>query len=442
MAQSFSRRNFLELSAGAAVGSGLVTPVLGKATAFQQINPAIPNSRTVCCIDENMVTNPSSSGTFSAQNGAVATETVYANMDAMAMMLAGKSSASEAWGTIFQRGAKQWSELKVAIKVNCQVEKGTAHAAVIGGVCKGLVGLGVSASNIQIYDGSTNAQAASNIGGIYGPYIGAGKPIPAGVSAVKSSLSGQVTSFIADGSTDILISLANNKGHTFGSLGYVTLTMKNHYGTYSPFIYGSHNSMSNLISTSKRDDLVGGNPPRQQLCIVDSLWGSTPHDNWASYDRCPSCLVMGTLSSVVDYVTIKKVREPIMNMSAHPADPVNKMLSEFDVSASDVDAQYAEINGGMVNTVSRNADRTQFVSLHVPSTGGAVVFSVAAGEQYKLTITTLEGRIVRTFDGIAGPGQRMLWDGKDVKGRLCAHGTYALRCVSGREIQSATVQFR
>jgi len=168
MPHNLGRREFLEISAGttgAVLASGIVPQAFAARSAFREINTAIPNSRVVCCIDEGMVTNPSASGTFSAQNDAIDTDAVYTNMDAMAMALAGKSSASEAWGTIFQPGGKQWSELRVAIKVNCQVEKGTAHAAVIGGVCRGLVGLGVSASNIWIYDGSTNAQAADNISG-------------------------------------------------------------------------------------------------------------------------------------------------------------------------------------------------------------------------------------------------------------------------------------
>ena len=459
MSHELSRRRFLELStatAGAVAGSGLATPALGKTAAFRQINPAIPNSKVVCCIDPGMVTKPSAVFPFSAQVDAVDNARVQTNMDGMAMALTGKTTAGEAWATIFRRGSKEWSQIKVAIKVNCQADQTSATPSVIGGVCRGLIGLGVKPANIFFYDGSTNAQAATSIESQYAPFIGAGKPIPAGVKAVRSSLTrdaqgrvGQITTFIADGSTDIVINLANNKGHTFVGVGCVTLTMKNHYGTYHPAIYTDHDKIDNLILTSKRDDLVGGDPPRQQLCIVDSLWAVAARNNFSAYDKCPSCILMGTVSGVVDYVTVKKIRGPIMGCpdtdgTRNWGVVVPEFIKGFDVTATDVEAQYTQIGRVGADASGRGGAGSDAheVSIHVVSDGAFVTFPVAAGTPYRIAIATLDGRTMRTFAGTGGPGQRSLWDGKDETGRRCARGTYAVQCASAGRVQASTLQLR
>ena len=73
-----------------------------------------------------MVTgNPKKWNTIADQNELTVVDKIQANIDNMAMNLAQKGSAKEAWATIFQKpDSKEWSEVKVAIKVNCKTRSG------------------------------------------------------------------------------------------------------------------------------------------------------------------------------------------------------------------------------------------------------------------------------------------------------------------------------
>jgi len=121
-----------------------------------QINPAIDNKRVICCHDTNMLTGNPTNGSFTGQNDAVNANLVVSNMDQMAMQLAQKTAAADAWSTIFQKPAsKTWADTKVAIKTNAI--GGTKREPSQGGDyqedlrCAGGP-LGVQPANIVVYD--------------------------------------------------------------------------------------------------------------------------------------------------------------------------------------------------------------------------------------------------------------------------------------------------
>src|SRR5512138_1611258 len=128
------RRDFIKLTTAGAAGLMLARP--GRALAAWpasgklQINPAIDNMKVVACVDPAMMKSKPSSMKVAAINTASDYARIKANMDAMAMELAGKGCPEDAWKTIF-RSSKPWADTLVAVKVNAGSEGCIARLAVL-----------------------------------------------------------------------------------------------------------------------------------------------------------------------------------------------------------------------------------------------------------------------------------------------------------------------
>ncbi len=339
--EPISRRNFVKttlISAGGILAAG--QPVFSGSNSTTQayfpgmvVNPDIDNLRVVCGVNKAMVSGAPSGWSMTGQNSVVNGAEVDRTLDASVMSLASKVNAADAWKTIFRKPeSKNWDTVKAAIKVNC-IGYNHPRLAIVNKCCIELNKLGVKYENIYIYDGSQNA------GQIYSPFIGKGLPEGVIIGNRNDALGGTVqieipikdgfksyecTRMIADGSIDILINIAVNKGHDW-DLGGTTLTLKNHAGTFDPWpIHRDGNRdglrLDYILGFSKSNALWGGNPVRQQLCIVDSLWGSSRGDPNAIPDKQLDCLVIGTFSGAVDYLTAKKIREPLLGAAHGPVD--------------------------------------------------------------------------------------------------------------------------
>ena len=88
-----------------------------------------------------------------------------------------------------------------------------------------------------------------------------------------------------------------------------------------------------VFTISKSDAIIGGNPARQQLCVVDSLWANKP-ENTGKPDYMPCYLVMGTFGPAVDYITIKKIREGVMG-ATHTPSLVSQYMTQFGYTTAD-----------------------------------------------------------------------------------------------------------
>jgi hypothetical protein len=344
----FSRRDFLSTTAAGIAGmaSAGLFPVYGEECKGawingMQINPTIDNFRVVNCIDPTMIKEDPKKWDALSQNAPVVAERVGLNIAAMACALAQKASPAEAWATIFQKPeAKQWAEVKVAIKPNASF-KNNARVAVIDAVCSALIGLGVRPENITVYDLGENGSAK------YLPFLGKGLPADIIIShkghdplggTTKTSIPkphpGQFkcTTALVNGSIDILINIATNKGHMIDSLGGISLAMKNHAGSFEiPLRFHVSGGLEYIIAFNKSDAILGGRPPRQQLCIVDSLWAITGGPNGAP-NKHPCSLSMGTFAPAVDWVVTKRIREQVMGCT-HPT-YLTKILTEFGYQPS------------------------------------------------------------------------------------------------------------
>ena len=336
------RRDFLKITAASAAGLALtrrsnMALAAWPGTGTMAVNPSIDNMRVVACYDPQMM-KPLTQATYAAEQKLVDSCQVQANMDAMAMQLAQVGTADAAWKAIF-RSSKAWAATKVAIKINGIEPRIMANVAVIEKFCNVFTGLGVLPANIFIYDGSSlgaagiptlaayfSATDTTKIPGVVGNNSILGgttnAPIPGGSSAA-------CTANIANGTIDILVNIANNKGHNLAWTGYATLCMKNHFGTFPP----THD-LNYMFNINKSDALLGGTSVRQQLCFVDSLLAISGRMNTGSPDKQPNYLIMGVFGPAVDYLTVKKVREAILG-STHTDATIDSYITTFGYATTD-----------------------------------------------------------------------------------------------------------
>ena len=336
------RRDFLKITAASAAGLALtrrsnMALAAWPGTGTMAVNPSIDNMRVVACYDPQMM-KPLTQATYAAEQKLVDSCQVQANMDAMAMQLAQVGTADAAWKAIF-RSSKAWAATKVAIKINGIEPRIMANVAVIEKFCNVFTGLGVLPANIFIYDGSSlgaagiptlatyfSATDTTKIPGVVGNNSILGgttnAPIPGGSSAA-------CTANIANGTIDILVNIANNKGHNQAWTGYATLCMKNHFGTFPP----THD-LNFMFNINKSDALLGGTFVRQQLCFVDSLLAISGRMNTGSPDKQPNYLIMGVFGPAVDYLTVKKVREAILG-STHTDATIDSYITTFGYATTD-----------------------------------------------------------------------------------------------------------
>lgn len=347
-----SRRNFIKTAVAGAAGF-MVTGVSGQSqsskeisasawTPNKKINPNIDNLRVVCCHDPSMISGAPASWNMEGQNAPVNVDRVFADLDAMAKTLSLKNSAEEAWKTIFRKPThKNWKDVKAAIKVNC-ISENHPRVAVVAKICTELNRLGIPNPNIIIYDSDDDAHKH------YFTFKGKGLPEDVIVSKLSQSLGGMVetnipepypgsfkcTKALATGDIDILVNIAVNKGHN-ADLGKTTLTLKNHAGTFEPKPIHTGGGLNYIIAFNKSNAILGGSPVRQQLCIVDSIWAMTGGP-FGKPNKQLCRLLMGTFSPAVDYLTAKRIREPLMKVTHKNIDRFLIDFGYIDFSALDL----------------------------------------------------------------------------------------------------------
>jgi hypothetical protein len=359
------RRDFLKTAAASAAGAmgltalkfdKLLAQSTGGWTSGMQINPAIDNKRVICCHDTKMLTANPQNDTFAAQNAAVDANAVATNLDQMAMYLANKTTATDAWSTIFRSG-KDWASTKVAIKTNAIIATGNhPRVAVIKKICDVFVDqFKVPAANIILYDANSDASKCYTT---YASLTDSTK-IRATVSVKSQSLGGQApvtitaatktmtgVADLVNGVIDILVNVAIIKRHsgpgTAYAYGSCSLCMKNHLGTFinsgsdtgagDASATGLH-SIDAICNINKQPAILGGNPVRQQLCIIDGLLANG-NSAGGSFDTRVDRLIMGTFAPIVDYLTAMRIMKDVMN-KPDANNNLPKFLTNFDYAETD-----------------------------------------------------------------------------------------------------------
>jgi hypothetical protein len=470
------RRQFLKTSAAGAAGTvlagGIVNGIAAATSADVvwvngfQINPDIDNLRVVYAMDPAMIKIPESESMSSFLQKYCSTDMakqvdytdkdlVQKYMDWMACALLEPKfpgiRPKEAWAKIFRSG-KPWADTRVAMKMNCRIFEFVPKLAIIDKVCKELIALGVKPENIVIFDRvSVSPSQPIDVLKFMRDRVGTDLPTGIKVSDGNALLGGEVdinvpgysnarcTADIANGKIDILVNIARNQEHS-REYGWFTGCVKNHYGTCSSIEHGNVNYM---VLCSKHNAIIGGTPPRQQLCIIDALVGSKPgaRNSLTPPDRRTNMLVMGTCGPIVDYQVVYKIRKPLMDVEI-ASDYINKFVTQLGYTTSD--PQWIEATMPReTHAVSRRSS-LQDSRIELSTTGryrpARISIDMPRGNNStQLRIFDMHGKCVRSFTITPSGNHHVVWDCRADNGKTVGSGSYAVSVISGAAESGGTV---
>jgi hypothetical protein len=320
------------------------------------IHPNVDNLKVVGITDPAMTRTMATNCDWLRQDELAVASVVGENMDKLACRLVETGNVEQAWRTIFVKPPhKPWSEAVAAVKTN-HIARQHTRSAVMSKVCHVMTDiLGVKPFNIHIYDGCHGSDITDDTpfkdlpegtrvenrwGGI-NTYTTVPKPWGDGESKSKC------VKHLVDGSVDILINISMCKGHS-STYGGFTMTMKNHFGTFSPSPGHGDQPLEYLLALNQTEEILGAMDkktgtvlyPRQQLCIVDALWASKGGPG-GNPSHQPNFIAMGVTSPVVDYVMATQFRKAKMGWPIE-TDVASRFLSEFGYQEADLP------NGGRI----------------------------------------------------------------------------------------------
>jgi hypothetical protein len=496
---SGNRRNFLKASALSAAGFAIIGPMGRKARAAgtqinttlvnlstTPINQEVDNLRVAFITDSSMfystanpmpypgwdiLNNPSNK--TNGLNYAV----VQSNLDKLACALTGKTNPSDAWPLLLKIPAsKTWPTAKAAIKLNASFGD-NPNIPIVAKICRVLVGFGMPAGNITLYDANGNG----NIG-MYNntSYIGSdSKLIPTGVvfgpggghypnTIVFPASAGGESIGVTDtvDGVDILVNIAVNKGHDqFDEYSGVTMCQKNHKGT---IIFSCNDGnkglgIQHLVNVNSCDYIAGkipsAYPAKQQLCIVDSLWFgiNNTYTGLCNDGKNGNSIVMGTFPGAVDYVATMKIRiakyaattwnQPIVDkfVTGYGYADAAKTTVMTSVAANVAGPGLVDASGIITSTLpEENKDLTRQNSVQISVSGNGIrpfntSLSLSKGETVQSAeIFSVQGRKVRTVALNSG-SNRIFWDGRTDSGSLAKTGNYVVRIRGQKSVISGDV---
>jgi hypothetical protein len=483
-----SRRNFLKAStaAGALLAQGGLHKVFSAPSAGwtngMQVNPLIDNLRVAYASDPVVGTGHMLKGTTysnwaNAQGNSIDQIVVTANMGKLAMALAKKSSPDEAWAAIFQKpSGKTWDKVTAAIKVNAYATLNPS-IGVVNTLVQALHGVGVPYANITLFDNGATATPGIYTNNIQGAITITHDPQGAASSAITvtdANGSGPMRYLSFLDNIDILISCAVCKSHDQDIFGRTSMTLKNHVGTiWSDNVAHCPNKWATQLMAMNKTSAIMGNPdpaagvpPRQQLCVIDSIFAARNTSYYGSVD-CPppGVLVMGTFAGAVDYFTVHKVRLPVMNqvLTDYNLQQIKKFVTEFGYDAATADALLAMdpandpdgrgwVNALTFTSVTRPSQRLYLdgqTTVSIITSGKGITVETSRMVLTKAVLVEAAsvhdaaGRLVRHLaPQQTAAGATIIWDGLTQYGSRAHCGTYFLRIKAADSIHSCKIFIR
>jgi hypothetical protein len=415
-----------------------------------QVHPTINNLRVACAHDARLA-NVNTWG---------ADPVISELMDKMAIALAQKPTAAEAWATIFRKPAsKTWAQVKVAFKVE---DGGIAWNMIK--MAGELNKLGVPYTNMWLFD--SNTSGTSRAGGSApsnmpvgmnwsGPATTGLPPGATGHTGAPDLLHGLTktdvpilngttmtlvpfycVTDIANGTIDILVT-TDYAGHDHGAeFGGANLTCKNMYGVFDgvsnvTWTHSSgngsppHDGLTAVLAMQKSTALLrNNNPPCMQLSFMNAIGGGVNR------------IFMGVFPPIVDYLTYTRIRQPLM------AKPTNPVWPRFYKDFGYTDAQVAGLDFVDALTYSTKTikqeeiDESSNVSLIVSNSAfkmSKAEFSLPSRAlSVSVRIYDQKGAVVREFSPSWERSMMVSWDGNNQSGHRLPAGVYAVRVSNGR----------
>ena len=346
-----TRRRFLKGTAAGALAFGGAPAFLScgkaadKAVGYApgtKVHPNLDDLRVVGVHDEKMTEGDAGRISWQQQEDRVNWDTVQTNMDKLACALAEEDDPEKAWKAIFVKPPdKNWSDVVVAIKSN-HIFLQRSRSAVVSRVCHALTDIvGVKPENLFIYDACHGKNMAKeppfddipdgvNLAATWG---GSDTPVTVPHPWFDGTKKAKCLSHLAKGEVDILVDLALCKGHNMEYGGF-TMAMKNHFGTFNPKPGHKEDGTDYLLAINQGQQILGEMNskgkvlfPRQQLCIIDALWGSKPGPAGSSTHQM-NRIFMGARNNVLDYQVATKFRQGEMGWRINTR-VANRLLTDW-----------------------------------------------------------------------------------------------------------------
>jgi hypothetical protein len=321
------------------------------------VHPNVDNLRVVAITDSKMTRAIEPASSWERQDALVVSDVVWENIDRLACTLTQIRQPQEAWRAIFVKPpGKSWSNTIIAIKTNNIAQQHT-RSAVMAKIIQTLIHtLGVRPTNIHIYDATHGTRMSRDT-----PFAGlpegveiedtwGGPTAPTMVPSPWNRSGGQSRCLrhLVDGSVDILINISMCKGH-HPRYGGFTMTMKNHFGTFSPDPGHQPGALDYLLAINQTPEILGAVDdrtgrvlyPRQQLCLIDALWASRGGPGGKPTEQ-PNFLAMGVTSPILDYLVATKFRGERMGWKPN-VKATRRMLKDFGYDENDLSTR-----GGMI----------------------------------------------------------------------------------------------
>jgi hypothetical protein len=254
---------------------------------------------------------------------------------------------------------------------------------------------------------------------------------------------------LVNGTIDILVNMAIIKVHSGPGTSYLygscSLCMKNHLGTFNNAdgkngATGLH-SLDAICEINKHDAVIGGTPPRQQLCIIDALLANG-NSAGGSWDTRVDRIVMGTFAPTVDYLTAMRIMNDVMGKPDRNNN-VPKFVTNFGYTEAEVQNTWIEFapGTGVVNPQSREYSG-RFVTLALSHSSfkralAKFIIPHTAGDLH-VSILDGRGRLIRTL--LASSYETIIvWDGLNNSGTTVSMGNYFIKITTGTLERAGTI---